>query len=146
MKKKKNGLFWNLFVRYFLIINYVILLHSLLFVCLSIASGVVDVSLSFRGRVVRHIACGIVNIGLSNGVDESSVKGVVDKGGVSIGNMGGGIGQSVPRGSQGSIGESSIDKGSNGSSLVGWPSKSHGGEGKQSEALHDDCQARVSPC
>ena len=40
--------------------------------------------------------CGIVNVGLSNGVDESSVKGVVDKGGVSIGNVGGGIGQSIP--------------------------------------------------
>ena len=42
--------------------------------------------------------CGIVNVGLSNGVDESSVKGVVDKGGVSIGNVGGGVGQSIPGG------------------------------------------------
>merc|ERR1719430_707224 len=115
-------------------------MHSLLFFCLSIASGVVDISLSFRGRVVGDIACGIVNVGLSNGVDESSVKGVVDKRGVSIGNMGGGVGQSIPRGSKGSIGEGPIDKGSNGSSLFGWPGKSHGGESKQSEALHDDCQ------
>merc|ERR1711970_1442607 len=104
------------------------------------------IGLSGRGSIISNIACGVVNIGLSNGVDKSSVKGVVDKGGVSIGNMGCGIGQSIPRGSQGSIGEGSIDKGSNGSSLVGWPGKSHGGESKQSEALHDDCQARVSPC
>merc|ERR1719400_1543929 len=91
-------------------------------------SGVVDVSLGFRGGVVGDIACGIVNIGLSNGVDESSVKGVVDKGGMSVGNVGGGVGQSIP-------------EGSNGSSFVSWPGKSHGGEGEQSEALHDDCQA-----
>jgi len=34
-------------------------------VCLSIASGVVDVSLGFRGRVVRHIASSIMHIGFS---------------------------------------------------------------------------------
>ena len=37
-----------------------------------------------------------MNIGLSNGVDKSSIKGVVDKGGVSVGNVGGGVGQSIP--------------------------------------------------
>merc|ERR1719180_595253 len=108
-----------------------------------------DVSLGFRGRVVGDIACGIVNIGLSNGVDQSSIKGVVDKGGGSVGNVGGGVGQSIPRGSNASIGKStigegsirsSIDKGSYGSSLVGGTGKSHGGESEQSEALHDDCQ------
>merc|ERR1719400_2221595 len=103
-------------------------------------SGVVDVSLSGRGSIVGDIACGIVNIGLSNGVDESSVKGVVDKGGMSVGNVGGGVGQSIPGGSKGSVWEA-IDEGSNGSSFVSWPGKSHGGEGEQSEALHDDCLA-----
>merc|ERR1719385_558214 len=131
---------------------------SLFFVHLSIASGVVDVSLGFRGGVVGDIAssimhiclscrgsiisnitCGIVNIGLSNRVDESGVNGVsVDNRGVSVGNVGGGVGQSIPSGS--SIGEA-VDEGSN-SSLVSWTSKGHGGEGEQSEALHDDCQAR----
>ena len=38
-----------------------------------------------------------MDIGLSNGVDESSVEGVVNHGGVSVGNVGGGIGQSIPR-------------------------------------------------
>merc|ERR1719400_621546 len=78
-------------------------------------SGVVDVSLGFRGGVVGDIACGIVNIGLSNGVDESSVKGVVDKGGMSVGNVGGGVGQSIPGGSKGSIWEA-IDEGNNSNS------------------------------
>merc|ERR1712233_245520 len=111
---------------------------------LSIASGVVDVSLGFRGRVVRDIACGIVDIGLSNGVDESSVEGVVNDGGMSVGNVRGGIGQSIPRGSKSSIGKA-IHKGSNCGSFISWASKGHGGEGEQSEALHDDdCQARKS--
>jgi len=102
----------------------------------------VDVSLGFGGGVVGDIACGIVNIGLSNRVDESRVNGVsVDNGGVSVGNVGGGVGQGVPSGTKSSIGEA-VDKGSN-SSLVGWTGKRHRGEGKQSEALHDDCQARV---
>merc|ERR1712203_1207852 len=94
--------------------------------------------------LLMMLPCGIVNIGLSNGVDKSRVKGVsVDDGGVSVGDVGGGVGQSIPRGSigEGSIG--SIDKGSNGGSLFGWAGKGHGGESKQSEALHDDCQARV---
>merc|ERR1712168_204407 len=105
------------------------------------------IRLSSRGSIISNITCGIVNIGLSNGVDKSRVKGVsVDDGGVCVGDVGGGVGQSIPRGSigEGSIG--SIDKGSNGGSLVGWAGKSHGGESKQSEALHDDRQARVSPC
>ena len=37
-----------------------------------------------------------MNIGLSNGVDESSVEGVVDKGGMRVGTVGGGVGQSIP--------------------------------------------------
>merc|ERR1712083_1295795 len=103
------------------------------------------IGLSGRGGIISNITCGIVNIGLSNGVDESSVEGVVDEGGVSIGNVGCGVGQSIPRGSKGSIGEA-IDERSNGSSFVSWPGKGNGGKGEQSEALHDDCHARVSPC
>merc|ERR1719385_566623 len=125
---------------------------SLFFVHLSIAGGVVDVSLGFGGGVVGHIAssimhirlssrgsiisniaCSIVNIGLSNRVDKSRVNWVsVDNGGVSVGNVGGSVGQSIPSGS--SIGEA-VDEGSN-SSLVSWTSEGHGGEGEQSEALH----------
>ena len=40
--------------------------------------------------------CGIVHIRLSNGVDKSGVEGVVDEGGVGVGNVGGGVGQSIP--------------------------------------------------
>merc|ERR1719385_525766 len=131
---------------------------SLFFVHLSIAGGVVDISLGFGGRVVGDIAssimhirlssrgsiisnitCSIVNIGLSDRVDKSRVNGVsVDNGGVSVGNVGGGVWQGIPSGTKSSIGEA-VDKRSN-SSLVSWAGKSHRGEGEQSEALHDDCQ------
>merc|ERR1719385_641167 len=130
---------------------------SLFFVHLSIASGVVDVSLGFgggvvgdiassimhirlssRGSIISNIACSIVNIGLSDRVDESRVNGVsVDNRGVSVGDMGGGVGQGIPSGS--SIGET-VDEGSNCGSIISWTGEGHGGEGEQSEALHDDCQ------
>jgi len=79
----------------------------------------------------QYFTCGIMDIGFSNGVDESSVKGVVDEGGVGVGDVGGGIGQSIPRGSKGSIGES-IDEGSHSGRLVGGAGEGHGGEGEQS--------------
>ena len=44
----------------------------------------------------QYFTCGIMDIGFRNGVDESSVKGVVDEGGVGVGDVGGGIGQSIP--------------------------------------------------
>merc|ERR1719442_123235 len=97
------------------------------------------IGLSDRGSINSNITCSIVNIRLSNGVDKSGVEGAVDEGGVGVGNVGGGVGQSIPRVSKGSIGEA-IDEGSNGSSFVSWSGESHGGKGKQSEALHDDCQ------
>ena len=37
-----------------------------------------------------------MHIRLSNGVDKSGVEGVVDEGGVGVGNVGGGVGQSIP--------------------------------------------------
>merc|ERR1712211_32856 len=86
---------------------------------LSIASGVVDVSLGFRGRVVRDIACGIMDVGLSNGVDESGVEGVVDN-----------WGEGIPRGGQGSVWES-VDEGADGSGVVGGAGKGHRGEGNR---------------
>merc|ERR1719394_320496 len=90
---------------------------------LSIASGVVDISLGFRGRIVRDIACGIVDVGLSNGVDESGVEGVVDNWGVGICDVGSSVRESV-------------DEGGDGSGVVGGAGKGHRGEeGKQSEAL-----------
>merc|ERR1719382_1617083 len=102
---------------------------------LSIASGVVDISLGFRGRVVRDIACGIVDVGLSNGVDESGVEGVVHNWGVGICDVGGSVWEGIPRGGQGSVWES-IDEGGDGSGVVGGAGKGHRGESKQSEALH----------
>ena len=96
-----------------------------------------------------------MDIRFRNGVDESSVKGVVDEGGVGVGDVGGGIGQSIPsiflswavfqwedhgtwnlyllipRGSKGSIGES-IDEGSHSGRLVGGAGEGHGGKGEQS--------------
>merc|ERR1712012_1290606 len=107
---------------------------------LSIASGVVDVSLGFGGRVVRDIAGGVMDVGLSNWVDESGVEGVVDNWGVGICDVGSGVRQGIPRGGQGSVWES-VDEGGDGSGVVGGAGKGHRGEGKQSEALHDDCQA-----
>merc|ERR1719394_2246264 len=77
---------------------------------LSIASGVVDISLGFRGRVVRDIACGIMDVGLSNGVDESGVEGVVDNWGVGICDVGSSVREGIPRGGQGSVWES-VDEG-----------------------------------
>merc|ERR550534_2835861 len=104
---------------------------------LSIASGVVDVSLGFRGRVVRDIAggvmhiglcgrrriisnitCGIVDVGLSDGVDESRVEGVVDNWGVGICDVGSSVREGVPRSGQGSVWES-VDEGGDGSGVVG---------------------------
>merc|ERR1712122_31840 len=107
---------------------------------LSIASGVVDISLSFRGRIISNITCGIVDVGLSDWVDESGVEGVVDNWGVGICDVGSGVWEGIPRGGQGSVWES-VDEGGDGSRVVGGAGKGHRGEGKQSEALHGDCQA-----
>merc|ERR1719230_1979050 len=104
---------------------------------LSIASGVVDISLGFRGRVVRDIAggvmhiglsgrrgiignitCGIMDVGLSNRVDESRVEGVVDNWGVGICDVGSSVREGIPRSGQGSVWES-VDEGGDGSGVVG---------------------------
>merc|ERR1711922_72664 len=90
------------------------------------------IGLGFRGRVISNITCGIVDVGLSNGVDESGLEGVVDNWGVGICDVGSSVREGIPRSGQGSVWES-VDEGGDGSGVVGGAGKGHRGEGKRAK-------------
>merc|ERR1719278_113559 len=106
---------------------------------LSITGGVVDVSLGLRRGVVGNITCGVMDVGLSDGVDQAGVQGVVHVGGVGVGN-GGGVWQGIAVVTQSTIGES-VDKWLGG--ILGRTGQGHGGQEEDGEALHIETARRV---